>query len=1040
MIDPTERVAIVGLGGVFAGSPDPSRFWENVARGVDATTEVPPGRWAVEPPEAFDPAVAAPDRVYATRGGFVEGFAFDPEGLDLDPDLARRLDPSFQLALHAGRAAWRDAATSGLDRSRVGVVFGQIVLPTESASALARETLGRRSGAGPLTEPLNRHAAGLPAGVLARALGLGGGAFTLDAACASSLYALRLAADDLLAGRADAVLTGGVSRPDPLYTQMGFSQLRALSPEGKARPFDSRAGGLVVGEGAGMFVLKRLGDALRDGDHVYALVAAVGLSNDVDGGLLAPSREGQLRALTSAYDRAGWDPKTVDLIECHATGTPLGDAVEFGSLRALWGDAGLSPGGCVIGSHKANVGHALTAAGAAGLLKVVMALRHDTLPPTPNFSAPADGLDYDGGPFRVLTEARPWPRPADGRPRRAAVSGFGFGGINAHALIEEWVPGSPTSPTAAAWVDPEREAEPEAVAIVGLSAHVGPFAGLRAFQERVLGGGDRVRATGYHLDSIELPVDRFRIPPKELAEMLPQQSLLLNAAADAIADAGWGGLDRPRTRAGVVVGITLDPNTTNYHVRWTADDVGDRDAAGPPLSANRTMGALGGLVASRVAREFRLGGPSFTVSSEETSGLRAVDVAARLLRLGEIDEAVVGAVDLTGDPRVVAAARRAGLPGLARSDAAAALVLKRLVDAERDGDRVYAVVRGLGSASGGRSTRPSPTRPSSTPRPASRPTRPGPTRRPSGPSRARARSDSPPRRAPPGRPTVSRPTRPWGRPRRRSGTRGRRRGCWPWSRRRSASTSRYSSRPARNPGSGSTTGPTGRGGRSSGRRGSTAGRTTSSSKRPRDPRPLACDWSVSSRSGRAGRRCSRSRPTTPPACSAGSTRWNGSTRPSPACRSKPWPAAGSPSGATTRRGGWGWRSSPGVGTTSPRRWPRPGVGSRPAEKGGRVWIARRGSITASRRSDPGRESRSSFRGSATSSRGWGAGSRSSGPRSSGKWGTKPSGSGASSRPGRAGVPTSPPGSKTSAPRSWGRSCSGRPCMTSSERWASGPTR
>ncbi|MFO0908170.1 MAG: polyketide synthase [Isosphaeraceae bacterium] len=183
------------------------------------------------------------------------------------------------------------------------------------------------------TEPLNRHAAGLPAAVLAQALRLRGGAFTLDAACASSLYALKLAADALRSRRADAVLTGGLSRPDALYTQMGFSQLRALSARMKARPFDAEGDGLVVGEGCGMFLLKRLDDALRDGDRIYALLAGVGVSNDVDGGLLAPSSEGQLRAMRAAYAEAGWQPHEVDLIECHATGTPVGDAVEFASLR-----------------------------------------------------------------------------------------------------------------------------------------------------------------------------------------------------------------------------------------------------------------------------------------------------------------------------------------------------------------------------------------------------------------------------------------------------------------------------------------------------------------------------------------------------------------------------------------------------------------------------------------------------------------------------------------------------------------------------------
>jgi PfaB family protein len=767
-MEPIERVAIVGIGGRFAGSPDPARFWANIAAAVDATGEPPPGRWLLDPAQAYGPNPGAADRVSSTRGGFIDGFALDFDGLDLDPDLLERLDPAFHLALHAGRQAWRDAVTEPLDKGRVGVILGNIVLPTEGASALARAYLGRTfeeklglaDEEAEATEPLNAYAAGLPAGLLAKALRLGGGSFTLDAACASSLYALKLAADELLAGRADAMLTGGLSRPDSLYTQMGFSQLRALSARGRAAPFDAAADGLVVGEGAGVFVLKRLSDALRHGDSIYGVVAAVGLSNDVDGGLLAPSSEGQLRAMRAAYEHAGWDPREVDLIECHATGTPVGDAVEFESLRTLWGTDGWTPGRCTIGSVKSNVGHALTAAGSAGLLKVLLALKHETLPPTANFDTPAPSLGYEGSPFRVLGRSAPWEGRA-GRPRRAAISGFGFGGINAHALIEQWIPRpalDSRGETAAAATHEQlkRTESPTPIAVVGMSAHFGPFAGLEAFRERVLGGADDfgpvsprrrwgveqsdwLRAEGqrptdfqgYPIERLFLEADRFRIPPKELVEMLPQQSLMLGVAADAAADARWD--DRPRLRAGVFVGIGLDLNTTNFHLRWSvlararewAERLGLalseeelarwtaalRDAAGPPLTANRTMGSLGGLIASRIAREFRIGGPSFTVSSEETSGLRALDVAVKLLRKGEVDEAVVGAVDFPTDVRAVLSAQRLNQASpsgptcpserdsaaAVYADGAAALVVKRLDDALRDGDRVYAVIRGVGA-------------------------------------------------------------------------------------------------------------------------------------------------------------------------------------------------------------------------------------------------------------------------------------------------------------------------------------------------------
>src|SRR5262245_44205412 len=266
-----EAIAIVGFGGVLPGATDVEDFWANVLGGIDSTREVPAGRWNVDPAKVFDPAVARPDKVYSKQGGFIEDFRLDPESLDLEPSLLDRLDPVFHLALHAARAAWRSARTEDIDRRRVGVIFGNIVLPTERSSSFSSEILERiiEQGIGMArptrdepasgTDPLNAFPAGLPASLVSHALGLGGTSYTLDAACASSLYALKLAADELRAGRADAMISGGLSRPDPLYTQMGFSQLQALSMRGKPAPFDAEGDGLVVGEGVGLFVLKRLG-------------------------------------------------------------------------------------------------------------------------------------------------------------------------------------------------------------------------------------------------------------------------------------------------------------------------------------------------------------------------------------------------------------------------------------------------------------------------------------------------------------------------------------------------------------------------------------------------------------------------------------------------------------------------------------------------------------------------------------------------------------------------------------------------------------
>ncbi len=440
------RVAIVGIGGLFSKSPTLDHFWDNVVTGTDTSSEVPEGRWLLPPNLAYDPTVGRKDKVYSKRGYFIEDWTFDPTPCRLRREFLSQLDPLFHITLHVGHQAWNDCRTEQVDRDRCGVILGSICLPTDGASAFAEYFVGdsilEQLGADlvssrnhPASE--NWHPSGLPAALLAESLGLRGHCFTLDAACASSLYAIKLARDKLLTGEADAMIAGGVSRPDCLYTQMGFSQLRALSPTGKCSPFDRTANGLVVGEGGAMFVLKRLRDAHKHGDKIYGVLAGIGLSNDTRGNVLAPDSEGQVRAMRSAYAKAAWRPSDVDYIECHATGTTLGDGIELQSLNTLWADEPFRQ--CPLGSVKANVGHTLTAAGAAGLLKVLLALQHDTLPPATNFQTPQSNLSENTS-WTLLPEGRTWDRRRVNHPRRAAVSAFGFGGINAHLIVEEWIP------------------------------------------------------------------------------------------------------------------------------------------------------------------------------------------------------------------------------------------------------------------------------------------------------------------------------------------------------------------------------------------------------------------------------------------------------------------------------------------------------------------------------------------------------------------------------------------------------------------------
>ncbi|MFM9970034.1 MAG: beta-ketoacyl synthase N-terminal-like domain-containing protein, partial [Burkholderiales bacterium] len=778
-----EPIAIVGMGGVFPGAPTLADFWRVVEAGRDTCREVPAGRWLLDPQTIVNSTPGVPDAVFTTRGCFVD--PFDVEPIPGIPDeIAATLDPNFQLLLFAGRSAFAQVKTQTLDRSRVGVILGNLALPTSSCSSLSDQVLtpvfeknlfqgeiNWNTGRGnPPVNALNRYVTGLPAAMLSRSLGLSGGCFTLDAACASSLYAVKLACDELVAHRAEAMLSGGLSRPDSLYTQMGFSQLRALSPSGRCSPFDRKGDGLIVGEGAGVVVLKRLADALRDGDNIHALIRGIGLSNDIEGNLLSPSSEGQLRALRTAYAHAGWSPNYVDLIECHATGTPVGDAVEFESLMQLWQGEPWREGQCVLNAVKSNIGHLLTAASSAGLIKTLLAMRHGVLPPVANFDSPSAKVKLAGSPLTILKNSRPWERRSPDTPRRAAISGFGFGGNNAHLLIEEWmgeveakrkniVPRAGKSKPAAP-VDPK---VPEPIAIVGMAIKVGPWGDLDAFEARVLGRDEQRQPLerkhwrglsadvlqqsraktgaaddkffpGFYLDDLCVPIDRFHISPREMAEMLPQQLLMLEVAKSALDNAGNPKLEI--ARSGVYIGLGLDLRTTDFHFRWSIKQRAVQwarergldlesaeaqhwiaqvvDAAGPPLTADRTLGALGSIVASRVAREFHIGGPSHTLCGEDTSGVCALEVAVRALQQNELDVALAGAVDLNGDLRTLIssdALRPYSSDGMARpfdvdangpipGEGAACLVLKRLADANRDGDRIYAVIRGIGSAHG----------------------------------------------------------------------------------------------------------------------------------------------------------------------------------------------------------------------------------------------------------------------------------------------------------------------------------------------------
>ncbi|MBP7147490.1 MAG: acyltransferase domain-containing protein, partial [Acidobacteria bacterium] len=474
---PGEPVAIVGLGCVLPDSPDPAAFWNLLASKRDAVRPVPPARWENRPEAFYDPDPDAPDKTYTTLGGYVDEHEFAAEQFRLTPATARQLDRDQRLFLRAAAMAVHDAAQGGKPVAggpRTAVVVGSSVEGQESAwrvqlrlnaraaevelarsrelEALAFDVARRAALAADVRQALLQER--LPvsedsvlgvcaqgaAACLAGALELGGAALVTDAACASSLASVVVAVQGLRSGKWDAVVTGGMGPANAplLYTFM--SKCKAMSATG-TRPFDSAADGVVFGEGAIGFVLKRLGDALRDGDRVYAVIRGAGMSSDGRGrSMTAPRPEGQALAIARAHEDAGYGPASVQFVECHATSTRVGDASEMAALREAYGPAGLPARSVRIGSVKAQIGHMSGAAGSAGLLKAVLALHHRTLPPSANVRTVNPELQLDGSPFYIDDRPADWPENADGLPRRASVSSFGFGGTNAHLTLEGFDP------------------------------------------------------------------------------------------------------------------------------------------------------------------------------------------------------------------------------------------------------------------------------------------------------------------------------------------------------------------------------------------------------------------------------------------------------------------------------------------------------------------------------------------------------------------------------------------------------------------------
>ncbi len=689
------------MSGLFPGSTTMEAFWDNLLAAKDLTGLATAADFGVDPQRFFQDGKGIVDKCYSLRGGYIRDFKFNPNGYKMSPDYLVEQDKLFQWSLQTAHEALVAAGYAYRPEilKRCGLVLGNLSFPTSTSHAQlaeiytetlnesVRELLNDPDFKIPSTEqrpPKGGVLDNTPNELVAEALGLGGTHYALDAACATSLYAIKLAADELITGKADLMLAGAVCASDQLFIHMGFSIFHAYAPnDGKFVPLDKDSSGLVSSEGAGMVVLKRLADAERDGDEILGVIGGIGLSNDGRGKfLLSPNPKGQRLAFERAYEAANLDPKNTQYLECHATGTPLGDKTELNSIANFFADHGVQP---KLGSVKSNMGHLLTAAGMTGLGKVLLSMQKNKIPPNINLAA---GLKSDNdwiGPDQMILETTDW----TDKNKQAGINSFGFGGTNAHMIVENYLPENSQS-------NGQSYIPLVPMAVTGLDVHFGNCVGIENFYQTIFNGDqhfislpeerwkgfDKNSALlkkygfttgeppkGAYIEDFEIDLLRYKIQPQEAETLEPQQALILKVADQAIKDAG---LEEGQNVA-VLIAMESELGIHQYLARWDAEwqlnaalkesgiELAEAQKEALVKSARNAVyerhgsqtpsqhtSFVGNIMASRIAALWDFSGPAFTVSAGQHSAFRALEIAQQMLSLGEVDAVVVGGVDFSG--------------------------------------------------------------------------------------------------------------------------------------------------------------------------------------------------------------------------------------------------------------------------------------------------------------------------------------------------------------------------------------------------------
>lgn len=758
-----EEIAIVGMGCLFPGAESPEEFWHNLRAEVDITSPLSEIETGVDPSVYFDKEKGKIDRINYVKNGHIRGFDFDSQNYKLPQEYLDSLDPLFKWTLFSANHAIKSMSSAvENDLNRCGLIIGNIGMPTYSGKKsysqlyhsilepYIKELLDEEEFTFDKVwdadgiDKINASTCSSNAVVAAQALGINGPVFSLDAACSSALYAIKMASHYLLNGDADLMLSGAVCHADHVYIDHGFNVLQAFpEADGKSVPFDPASGGLKAGEGAGIVALRRLSDAVKNGDKILGVIESIGLSNDAGSKhILVPDSEGQTVALSRAYEGISCN---VDYLECHATGTPVGDKAELNTIEKFFYSKGVKP---LLGANKGNLGHMLTASGMASIMKVVLGMSHDFIPSTINVKELLQTKDSLISIDNVATKATRWPK--SNGPKRAGINAFGFGGVNGHMVIRghDNQAVQTVSDTGSYYSKPS-------LSIVGIGIELPGIKSVEAYKELIrsneqlyselpetrwsglerrkdilgLAGLDSV-PEGSYIESFEFDCIRYKLPPNVIGLHLLSHMSMMKIARRAFIDAGYT-IGEHNKNIAVIIAGDMDYTCYRYQARneisWqletslkksgihlTDEKIEElqtiiKDSLFPAPYTEGISGGIGNVVASRVSALLKLNGPALTLYSKENAAQKALELASFLLSTEEVDAVIIGSGSFDGsfenvvyrhqDNKLNDQRKTLGFDihsnGWNIGEGGAAIVVKKAQDTSRDTDRVYADIQAL---------------------------------------------------------------------------------------------------------------------------------------------------------------------------------------------------------------------------------------------------------------------------------------------------------------------------------------------------------